>query len=85
MERRHFKTSEMLRAVGMMKDGQSQARIARVLNTSRSVINRLWQDRFLVLHTKRQWTITAWHVISVIQYTWSCYYQPFGKTIGHQV
>ncbi|KAJ4428634.1 hypothetical protein ANN_24679 [Periplaneta americana] len=42
MERRHFTTSEMLRVVGMGKGSQSQARVARVLNTSRNVINRLW-------------------------------------------
>lgn len=42
MERRHLTTSEMLRAVGMIEGGQSQSHVARELNTSRSVINRLW-------------------------------------------
>lgn len=42
MERRHLTREEMLRAVGMLQAGSSQREVSRILETSPSVINRLW-------------------------------------------
>ena len=42
MERRHLATEEMLSAVGMLQAGFSQRQVAVELETSQSVIDRLW-------------------------------------------
>lgn len=42
MERRHLASEEMLRAVGMLQTGFSQRQVAVELETSQSVIGRLW-------------------------------------------
>lgn len=40
--RRHLSREEMLRAVGMIEAGSRQRTVALALNTSQSVISRLW-------------------------------------------